>query len=223
LKVLITGSGGFVGCSLAERLINEKVDLTLLYRKTCFPKMLNTTQKCIEISPDTDFFDVLKGVDVVIHLAARVHHINDYSIDSIKDYRLSNLDSTINLAKQSAASGVTRFVFISSIKVNGESTSNESKFFADDKPDPKDSYGLSKYEAEVALKKLAEETGMEIVIIRPPLIYGPKVKANFAIMMNWLNKDLPLPLGLIKNSRSLVGLENLVDLIVTCISHPKKI
>jgi nucleoside-diphosphate-sugar epimerase len=156
------------------------------------------------IDGNTDWRDALQGINVIVHLAARVHIMHDHANDPLQEFRKVNVDGTVNLAKQAALAGVKRFVFISSIKVNGESTP----------------LGLSKYEAENALKQLASETGMEVVIIRPPLVYGVGVKANFYSMMRWLDKGIPLPLGAIHNQRSLVALDNLVDLIITCIDHP---
>jgi len=140
--------------------------------------------------------------------------------DPLAEFRKVNVDGTLNLARQAAAAGVRRFIFISSIKVNGEGSALGAPYLADAKPAPADPYGISKMEAEQGLRALAAETGMEVVIIRPVLVYGPGVKANFRSMMSWLNKGVPLPLGAIHNQRSLVALDNLVDLIVTCIDHP---
>lgn len=163
----------------------------------------------------------LQGLDVIVHLAARVHIMNDASVAPLDDYRSINRDSTLSLATIAAKAGVKRFIYLSSIKVNGERT--HSQAFTSDSPLlPEDPYGISKSEAEVGLKKLARETGMEVVIIRPTLVYGPGVKANFASLMNLVSKGIPLPFGsIINNKRSLVSINNLVDLIVTCIEHPK--
>jgi len=148
--------------------------------------------------------------------------MDDKLSDPLQAFREVNTYGTLNLAQQAADAGVKRFIFISSIKVNGESTELGSPFTPDDSYIPIDPYGLSKYEAEVGLRKIAAETGMEVVIIRPPLVYGPGVKANFAAMMKWVSRGVPLPLGGIKkNRRSLVSVDNLVDLIITCIDHPK--
>ena len=173
-----------------------------------------------EINCNTDWAGVVFDCNVVAHGAARVHVMNDSSIDPLSAFRSTNTLGTLNLAKQAAEFGVKRFIFISSIKVNGEFTVKGSSFKFDDTYVPDDPYGLSKYEAEVGLRKIAQETGMEVVIIRPPLIYGPGVKGNFVNMMRWLNKGVPLPLGAIHNIRSLVSIDNLVNLIVTCIEHP---
>ena len=147
--------------------------------------------------------------------------MQDKNSNSLDEYRGINVDSTLNLARQAASLGVKRFVFLSSAKVNGEINNAGQPFTADDKPDPKDPYGISKFEAEFALMQLSKETGMEVVIIRPPLVYGPGVKANFLSMMNWLYKSIPIPFGMIDNKRSLVFIDNLVDLLIRVIDHPK--
>lgn len=158
----------------------------------------------------------------MIHAAARAHIMQEEALDPLAEYRRVNVEGTLNLARQAAAAGVRRFVFISSIKVNGEATAPGSPFTADDAPAPKDAYGLSKAEAEAQLKQVAQETGMEVTIIRPPLIYGPAVKGNFASLISWVRRGLPLPLGgVTHNRRSLVGLDNLVDLILVCADHHK--
>lgn len=158
----------------------------------------------------------VSGVDTVIHLAARVHMMNDTSTDPLAEFRRVNTEGTLNLARQAAEAGVRRFIFLSSVKVNGE-----TGFFREsDVEDPQDPYAISKCEAEQGLRRIAAETGMAVVIIRPPLVYGPGVKANFQSLMRAVGKGVPLPLGAIDNRRSLVGIDNLVDLIVTCIDHP---
>ena len=173
-----------------------------------------------DLEPSADWAVALKGVSVVVHLSARVHVLVDTCADPLAEFRRINVQGTLNLALQAAAAGVRRFVFVSSIKVNGEATQPGQPFKADDVPAPLDAYGVSKMQAEQGLRGIAQETGMEVVIIRPPLVYGPGVKANFAAMMRWLRRGVPLPLGAIHNQRSLVALVNLVDLIVTCITHP---
>lgn len=168
----------------------------------------------------TDWDRALAGVGVVIHAAARAHVMQDADMDSLAEFRRVNVESTLNLARQANVAGVRRFIFISSVKVNGEATDLGQSYFSDDIPAPLDFYGISKMEAEQGLRRISEETGMEVVIIRPPLVYGPGVKANFLTMMKWLWSGIPLPLGAIHNKRSLVALDNLIDLIVTCIDHP---
>lgn len=175
----------------------------------------------VSLSSETDWMVAVANVDQIVHLAARVHVMNDKSSDPLTEFRRVNVDGTANLARQAAAAGVRRFVYLSSIKVNGEFTQEGRPFTADDVPAPEDPYGVSKHEAEKLLRQIATETGMEVVIIRPPLGYGPGVKANFESMMRWLARGVPLPLAAVThNRRSLVALNNLVDLIMTCLSHP---
>ncbi|WP_269137596.1 UDP-glucose 4-epimerase family protein [Pseudomonas sp. PGPR40] len=219
-SVLVTGANGFVGEALVFRLLIDK--------KFSPIAAVRGTTRLHGLCPVMSFNLVdgralpsLNEVDVVIHAAARVHVMNESAMDVLAEYRKVNVEGTLRLARFAAESGVTRFIFISSVKVNGESTALGEPFKADDPVYPTDPYGLSKYEAEEALKGLGQETGMEIVIIRPPLVYGPGVKANFQSMLRWLNKGIPLPLGAIHNQRSLVSIGNLVDLIVTCIDHPQ--
>jgi UDP-glucose 4-epimerase len=173
-----------------------------------------------DLEHSADWTVALKGATFVVHCSARVHVMSDTAADPLAEFRQVNVQGTLNLARQAALAGVRRFVFISSIKVNGELTQLGSPFHADDVAAPQDAYGVSKMEAEQGLRALAVETGMEVVIIRPPLVYGPGVKANFAAMMRWLYRGIPLPLGAIYNKRSLVALDNLVDLILTCLTHP---
>ena len=173
------------------------------------------------LSSDTDWTEALKNVEKVVHLAARVHVMNDKSPDPLAEFRRVNVEGTSALARQAAAEGVKRFVYLSSVKVDGEFTKPGHPFTADDLPAPEDPYGVSKHEAEHLLRQISAETGMEVVIIRPPLVYGAGVKANFESMMRWLARGLPLPLAAVtENRRSLVALDNLVDLIVTCLNHP---
>ena len=174
----------------------------------------------IDMDKTPDYEDCLKGVECIVHAAARAHIMKDEVADPLAEYRRINVDGTLNLARQAVDAGVKRFIFISSIKVNGEQTPLGQPFTPDDTPAPEDAYGISKWEAEQGLQNLASETGIEIVIIRPPLVYGPGVKGNFASIMKLVAKGLPLPLGAINNQRSLVALDNLVDLIITCIDHP---
>jgi nucleoside-diphosphate-sugar epimerase len=216
--IVLTGSSGFLGRALLCALADETVQCIGRTKPPSVPECLFHKS---EINESTDYSYILKSTDVLIHCAARVHVMNDVVEDPLQAFRDVNTYGTLNLAQQAALVGVRRFVFISSIKVNGESTEADISFKVSDSFIPTDPYGLSKYEAEVGLRKIADETGMEVVIIRPPLVYGPGVKANFATMIKWINKGLPLPLGGIKNNkRSLVSIDNLVDLIITCIDHP---
>lgn len=218
--ILLTGATGFVGGAVLESVSKGfSVRVALRSLDAFFvPDGLEVFKASLK--PDQNWKNVLVGVLSVIHCAARVHVMKDQSSDPLTEFRQVNVEGTLNLARQAAAANVKRFVFISSIKVNGEVTAEGVCYKADDIPAPLDQYGVSKMEAEHGLRAIAAETGMEVVIIRPVLVYGPGVKANFLDMMRWLNKGVPLPFGAIHNRRSLVALDNLVDLIVTCIDHP---
>jgi UDP-glucose 4-epimerase len=172
------------------------------------------------LNADIELQHGLIGQDVVIHCAGRAHVMHEHAADPLVEFRAVNLHGTLNLARQAAAAGVKRFIFLSSIKVNGEQTPQGKPYREDDTAAPLDPYGISKKEAEQGLLALAASTGMEVVIIRPVLVYGPGVKANFLSMMRWLQRGVPLPLGAIHNQRSLVALDNLVDLICVCMTHP---
>lgn len=220
-RVLVTGATGFVGHALALNLIHREFSVVASVRRISTELPAETCQEVVgELGANTDWSSALSAIDVVIHTAARVHVMNDSSVDPLAEFRKVNLEGTMALARQAVQAGVKRFIFISSIKVNGEETIPGKPFTADDLPAPVDPYGISKAETEQALLALAASTGLEVVIIRPVLVYGPGVKANFQSLMKWLSKGLPLPLGLIRNRRSLVSLDNLVDLILTCIDHP---
>lgn len=223
MGILVTGATGFVGAALIERLVKEKFSVSATVRNASINKC-NSDVNHIDIGPLTsslDWSNALQRVDVIVHLAGRAHILNDKSQDPLADYRYINVDCSLNLARQAVRAGVKRFIYLSSIKVNGECTGLGHPFMADQIPMPSDPYGVSKHEAELNLQELAKESGMELVIIRPPLVYGPRVKANFLSMMNWLHRGIPLPLGgITKNRRSFVFIDNLVDMIVTCINHP---
>lgn len=219
-RMVVTGAGGFIGRELCAEAASRGMALRSITRS---PSDLTTGVENFAvggIDGNTNWQDVLAGGEVVVHLAARVHVMQEATADPLAEFRWVNVQGTLNLARQAAAAGVCRFVFISSIKVNGEATQLGQLFTADDVPAPLDPYGISKMEAEQGLREIAAKTGMEVVVIRPPLVYGPGVKANFQTMMRWLSRGIPLPLGAINNKRSLVALDNLVDLIVTCIDHP---
>jgi nucleoside-diphosphate-sugar epimerase len=220
-RVLVTGASGFVGRAICRALIG-RCQVRGAFRKPSE----SSSHDGIELVPgnlsaDFDWTDALVGVSVVVHCAARVHVMYEASSDPLTEFRRVNVDGTLRLAQQAAAAGVKRFVFLSSIKVNGDQTQLGEPFTADQQPNPRDPYGVSKMEAEEGLHALMRETGMEVVIIRPPLVYGPGVKANFLAMMRWLRRGIPLPLGAVTgNKRSLVALDNLVDLIILCLDHP---
>jgi nucleoside-diphosphate-sugar epimerase len=218
-RILITGGTGWVGGALIQELNGSSHDIVAAIRSSSDLPGAKKVQ-ISAIDGGQKWSDALSERQVVLHLSARVHVMVDKSSNPIDEYRKTNVAGTLNLARQSAAAGVRRFVFISSIKVNGEATKMADSFSANDFPAPLDPYGISKMEAEQGLREIATDTGMEVVIIRPPLVYGPGVKANFRAMMRWLSRGVPLPLGAINNKRSLVALDNLVDLIVTCIDHP---
>nr|WP_298138146.1 SDR family oxidoreductase [uncultured Pseudomonas sp.] len=222
MKVLATGATGFVGRGLLERMSTQvNLEVVAAVRKKVSGLPGNVVSRQVSgLEADAGWRTALDGIEVVIHSAARVHVMHDESSDPLAEFRQVNVEGTLNLARQAATAGVRRFIFISSIKVNGEGTAPSLPYKADDDPAPLDPYGISKMEAEQGLRALAAETEMEVVIIRPVLVYGPGVKANFLNMMRWLHKGVPLPFGAIHNRRSLVALDNLVDLIVTCIDHP---
>lgn len=216
-KILITGYSGFVGSHLLEEL-KGNFELKLLGRSSP-PFECESLHASIDDS--TDYSQILQDVDVVIHVAARAHIMNDTATDPIEAFRAVNVRGTLNLAHQAAHSGVKRFIYISSIKVNGEQTPFEKPFKFSDQRMPEDAYGVSKSEAEEHLETLCEQTSMQYVFIRPPLVYGKGVKANFSALMKLAGKKLPLPFGAINaNKRSLVSVYNLVDLIKACIEHP---
>lgn len=214
---LVTGGTGFIGSAVLERLKRDGISARGSVRNRKPPL------GCFSIpalEAVTDWRPLLNGCDTIIHTAARVHVMQDAASDPLAAYREVNVLATLQLARQAVEIGVKRFVYLSSAKVNGESTLPGRPFRADDAPAPQDAYGISKAEAETALRQLATITGLEVVIIRPPLVYGPGVKANFLRLMQCLRRGLPLPLGAVtRNRRSLVALDNLVDLIVTSTTH----
>lgn len=224
MSIAVTGANGFVGRALVRQLAANNHQLLAYVRQPAVFVRIDrvTTVAAPELDLHSDWqFRHELGVDVLVHLAARVHVMQDASADPLTEFRKVNVAGTENLARQAAKAGVKRFVFLSSIKVNGDFTEAGQPFTADDVPAPEDPYGISKHEAERLLRQIAAETGMEVVIIRPPLVYGPCVKANFESMMRWLARGVPLPLAAVtQNRRSLVALDNLVDLIVTCLHHP---
>ncbi|MGX9418682.1 UDP-glucose 4-epimerase family protein [Vibrio sp. WJH972] len=216
MKVLVTGCNGFVGNRLAE-IAKENDHLVLQHQR----RAADTADLHCEIDADTNWMLTGLNIDCVVHCAARVHQMNETVEEAKSEYQRVNVDGTLNLARQAAQAGLKRFVFISSIKVNGEFTLIDKPFTEEVEHSPEDLYGLSKYNAELGLRDIARDTGLEVVIIRPPLVYGPGVKANFAAMINGLKKGMPLPFGAINNQRSLVYLDNLIDFILCCSHHPK--
>lgn len=219
LKILVSGANGFVGKKLCETLTRQKHKVSAVIRDN--DTTIKNTQLIIKtLSKETVWGDALNNIDVVIHLAGRAHVMKEEASDPYQAYAEINVDATKHLAEQAALYGVKRFIFLSSVKVNGESTNN-SAFTESDQPQPEDDYGKTKYEAEKILNQIAQETGMEVVIIRPPLVYGKDVKANFKNLINLCRTRLPLPFGAIHNKRSLIYIENLIDFIMVCMTHPK--
>lgn len=215
--ILLTGSTGFVGSAL----LSEFQKLSNFHVVAAVRSSASDDDVVVgNIDGTTDYSTALTGVNVVVHVAARAHIMRDEAADPLAEFRKVNVEGTLNLAKQAVAAGVRRLVYISSIKVNGESTTGCPAFAETNPVAPEDPYGLSKYEAEEGLRQLADETGLEVVIIRPPLVYGPGVKANFLSLLKLSATGLPLPFGSVNNKRSMVYVGNLVDLIVRCIDHP---
>ena len=220
MRILITGVTGFVGQVLCAQAVQHGLAVSGALRKP--GKMPGSIDSVVvgEINGATDWSLALRNVDVVIHLAARVHVMKDTSADPLAEFRKVNVQGTENLARQAARAGVKRLVYVSSVKVNGEASCGEQKFTETDVPAPQDPYGTSKMEAEQALLALSYTTGLEVVIVRPPLVYGPGVRANFLRLMQLVKMGIPLPLGAIHNRRSMVALDNLVDLLIVCAHHP---
>ena len=219
LNVLITGASGFVGQRLVKALKQQDVYVVGVGRE-----LIRSEADIFYAVPDftanKTWQKPLKDCAVVVHLAARVHVMHEKVINPLTEFRLVNVEGTLRLAQEAANAGVKRFIFISSIKVNGEFTEIDKPFTAQDAANPQDAYAISKYEAEQGLLLIAQQTGMDVVIIRTPLIYGAGVKANFASMFKAVKREIPMPLGAIHNKRSFVYVGNLVSLIESCINHP---
>lgn len=225
MKICLTGSTGFVGSALCSHLLDNSYHVVAPVRNLSSKSLIKNKNLNSVYVEDKEinkaYFKALDKVDVVIHCAARTHVMFEKKENYLHLYRKTNVDDTLDLANQAAYHGVKRFIFLSSIKVNGEETALGKSFKYNDIPKPEDAYGISKFEAEEVLKKVSKQTGMEVVIIRAPLIYGEGVKGNFFRLLNLCNKGMPLPLANINNFRSMVSVDNLIDLIILCINHSR--
>lgn len=222
-RILVTGGAGFIGRALCPALLRAGFEVSVATRNPRSAEKL----RGVEIRPipsvgaGTDWSAALRDVDAVVHMAARVHVMDDQAADPLTEFRRVNSEGTLKLAEDAALAGVGRFVYVSTIKVNGESTPTDRPFRADDEPAPRDPYGLSKLEAEQALWEVSEQTGMEVVALRPPLVYGPGVKGNFLTLMEKCARGSTLPLGAVHNRRSLVYVGNLADALLQCVIRPE--
>ncbi|MDX1525898.1 MAG: SDR family oxidoreductase [Pseudidiomarina maritima] len=221
MVIAITGASGFLGSFLTRHIRSRYTSVIRVLSSRKSDNKSDCVFFELESEQDTESCDWLIGVDTLIHCAARAHIMNESATDPLTEYRKVNTEGTLRLASIAAEKGVRRFIYISSIKVHGERNHTDNSIDEESQLEPVDPYGISKLEAEIGLREIAQQTGMEVVIIRPPLIYGPGVKANFESMMKWLSKDRPLPLGAVNNRRSLVGIDNLCNFIQLCIEHPK--
>jgi UDP-glucose 4-epimerase len=217
VTVLVTGASGFVGTAVVDRIVREgRWRVRAAVRRDAATLPAAVERAIGELGASTSWRAAVEGTQIVIHLAARVHVMRERATDALEQFRRVNVAGTLDLATQAAAAGVRRFLYLSSVKVLGEA----GHFTETDPPAPQDAYAISKHEAEAGLREIGARTGMEVVIIRPPLVYGPGVRANFGALMRAVARGLPLPLGAVENRRSLVALDNLVDFILTCASHP---
>jgi nucleoside-diphosphate-sugar epimerase len=224
LKLLITGATGFIGNFLVKELLDKNFNVSAVLRSKNKNLPNNVKQFVVgDFDNNTDFSSCLKNIDCVIHLAGKAHVIDKNKSSVLKEFIKINTDLTINLAKQAENAGVSRFIFLSSIRVNGNQ--NVNPFLESDTPDPQEPYAFSKYEAEQGLFKIAKNTSLEVVIIRPPLVYGANAPGNFGRLINWakLKKPFPLPLGAIHNKRSLVAMDNLINFIIHTTTHKKAV
>lgn len=214
-KILLTGGSGFIGSYLLK---NDYFKDALAIGRTRPENCKNFYS--VDLNSEYDLKHVLNDIDIIVHAAGKAHIMNQNSSNSLDDYRKINTLATLNIAKQAIKAGVKRFIFISTIKVLGDETSENKAFTFENPLNPQDHYSISKAEAEIELKKIISSSEMEFVIIRPPLVYGQGVKGNFASLLKLVSLSVPLPFGAIENRRSLVSIENLVDLICTCMDHP---
>ena len=222
-RTLVTGASGFVGHALVSRLVSrDATEVIAMTRMNPGNPVSGAIYRPVgDLALQMHWPQELAGVDTIVHAAARVHIINDRSARSVHEFERVNVTPTLQLARHAAAIGVRRFIFLSSIGVNGVQTGVATAFTEADKPNPHNAYALSKLKAERGLLEISAVTGLDVVIIRPPLVYGPGVRANFAALMRAVQGGWPLPLGAVQNRRSLVALDNLVDFVLTCIDHPQ--
>jgi len=219
-KLLITGASGFVGRWVALEAAARGLPVRVAVRRTDTGFAAGTDLvRVAGLDAQTDWSEALRNIDVVVHCAARVHVREEVSHEALCEFRRVNVEGTVNLARRAALSGVRRMIFLSSVGVNGGCTF-ERPFTEDDKPAPESPYAISKYEAEIALQELSAMNGLQIMVLRPPLVYGPSAPGNWRRLVRWVRSGLPLPLGAIDNRRSLMGIDNLTDLILRCVSHP---
>ncbi|EPR77539.1 UDP-glucose 4-epimerase [Leifsonia rubra CMS 76R] len=219
MKILVTGANGFIGGHLVQHLIAARHDVTAAVRTEGSAPVGSREVVSGEIGPMTDWAGLLEGHECVIHLAARVHVMNDTSAEPLSEFRRVNTAGTEALALAAVDQGVSRFVFLSSIKVNGEATTGVP-FSISDVPHPLDPYGISKHEAETGLRRIEARTGLEVVIVRTPLVYGPGVGGNFISLLKIARTGIPLPLGSVRNRRTMTSVWNLVDLLESASSEP---
>lgn len=212
-RILVTGATGFVGQRVCSLL--ESKGAVVVKTSRAHSSEPNTFQVA-QLGPETDFTHALEACTAVVHLAARVHVMNDQATDPLHEFRLANTEGTLQLARQAVQCGVKRMVFVSSIKVNGEA----GEFTASSQPNPIDPYGISKFEAEQQLFEYAHHNGLEVTVLRPPLVYGPGVRANFLKLLSAVARGIPLPFGSVNNKRSLVHVGNLASAISACVEHP---
>ena len=221
---MVTGGNGFIGSATIRSMLSKGIYSPVATVRKHSDNAISNCQviEIDDLQNQTDWKKHLENIDVIIHAAARVHMMSDQAMDPLTEYRRVNVDGTLNLAQQAADAGVSRFIFLSSIKVNGEATFPNNPFKPEDIPKPLDPYGITKLEAEQGLFEIADQSGMEVVCVRPTLVYGPGAKGNFASLFQVVKRGIPLPLGnATKNLRSLIALGNLVDLLIKCIEHPK--
>jgi len=224
MKIYLTGSTGFIGSHLVMQLLKLSHNVVapirnFRFNQNNFNKNLKTLN-LLNIEKTSDYFENLGQVDCLIHCAARTHVMKDKKKDPLNAYREVNVEKTKKLAEAAAAHGIKRFIFLSSVKVNGEKTNDYNNFKYNDTPQPEDFYAISKYEAEKILWKVSLKTGLEVTVVRLPLVYGHGVKGNLKRLIKLVRLGIPLPLSLIQNQRSMIGIDNLVDLLIKCIKHP---